>query len=343
MNTQTVVSVGIDVGKAKLDVACMRPDKSMVHQVFNNNPKGISSLKSFLKQQRTAATVPCTLESTGRYHFLVSLSLIEAGYTVNCVNPIITKKYMKATIRDAKSDKIDCKRIAELGYNEPNLQKFTTTRPQIAAKSILSSLSQLEHVRQKLVAHIDHIEEMQETLGIKIDHKAMAKAVAQLDAQIDAHRASLCALAPEEARHLAQHTPGLSEEHAAALFIALSDKQFENRDQLVAFVGLDVKTRQSGSWQGKQVLSKRGNGYLRKVLFQVGWGLKMHHPLYKTYFESLRARGKGYRTAVIAVARKFLRFLFAYFWKKSVTLVPVKSIASTVAVRGAVLSPLSTV
>lgn len=115
MNT-SVVSVGIDVGKAKLDVACMHQDRSMVHQVFNNNVKGIRSLRSFLKQQRTASTVPCTLELTGAYHLLVALSLSEVGYRVNCVNPIITKKYMKATVRDAKSDKIDLKRIAELGY-----------------------------------------------------------------------------------------------------------------------------------------------------------------------------------------------------------------------------------
>src|SRR6266436_550355 len=97
----SVVNVGIDVGKAKLDVACIYQDRSMVHQAFSNNVKGIRSLRSFLKKQRTASTVPCTLESTGAFHLLVALSLREAGYRVNCVNPIITKKYMKATIRDA--------------------------------------------------------------------------------------------------------------------------------------------------------------------------------------------------------------------------------------------------
>jgi hypothetical protein len=71
MNT-SVVSVGIDVGKSKLDVACMHRDRKVVHHVFSNNMKGGRSLRSFLKQQRTAITVPCTLEAT-MYHFLVSL------------------------------------------------------------------------------------------------------------------------------------------------------------------------------------------------------------------------------------------------------------------------------
>jgi transposase len=314
-----VVSVGIDVGKAKLDVACMHQDRKMVHQAFNNNVKGIRTLRSFLKQQRTASTVPCTLESTGAYHLLVALSLNEAGYRVNCVNPIITKKYMKATVRGAKSDKIDAKRIAELGYHEPELQRFTVTRKDIAAKGILSALAQLETLRQQLAAHIEHTKEMRQTLGVAIDSKAAGKAFEQLERQIATHRKRLCELAPADARDLASNVKGLSLEQASALLIALSDKTFVDRDQLVAFVGLDVRVRQSGKWQGKQVLSKRGNGYLRKVLFQIAWGLKMHNPIYQAYYEKIRARGKGYKTSLIAVARKFLRFLFAFYWKRTIS------------------------
>jgi transposase len=318
MNDAPVVSVGIDVGKAKLDVACMHQDRKMVHQVFSNNVKGIRSLRSFLKQQRTASTVPCTLESTGAYHLLVALSLDEAGYRVNCVNPIITKKYMKATVRDAKSDKIDAKRIAELGYHEPDLQRFTVTREDIAAKSILSALAQLETLRQQLSAHIEHTKEMRHTPGVVIDCKAATKSLEQIEKQIVAHRARLCELAPEEARVLASNVKGLSLEQASALLIALRDKSFVNRDQLVAFVGLDIRVRQSGKWQGRQVLSKRGSGYLRKVLFQIGWGLMMHDEEYKRAYKEMRARGKNYKTCIIATARKFLRFLFAFYWQKTI-------------------------
>ena len=294
----------------------------MVHQVFSNNVKGIRSLRSFLKQQRTALTVPCTLESTGRYHLLVALSLNEAGYRVNCVNPIITKKYMKATVRDAKSDKIDAKRIAELGYNEPDLQRFVVTREDIAAKSLLSSLAQLETLRQQLAAHIEHAREMRQTLGVIIDCKAAKKSFEQIENQIAAHRLRLCELAPEEARILASNIKGLSLEQASVLLVGLGDKTFVDRDQLVAFVGLDVRVRQSGKWVGRQVISKRGSPYLRKVLFQIGWGLMMHNEEYQRAYQAMRARGKKYKTCVIAMARKFLRFLFAFYWKKTIVLQP---------------------
>jgi transposase len=312
MNT-SVVSVGIDVGKEKLDVACMHQDRSMVHQVFGNNVKGIRSLRSFLKQQRTASTVPCTLESTGAYHLLIALSLKEAGYRVNCVNPIITKKYIKATVRDAKSDKIDAKRIAELGYHEPDLQRFTGTRDDIAAKSVLSALAQLETLRQQLAAHIEHTKEMRQTLGIVINCKAAKKSLEYIEKQIAAHRARICELAPEEARVLSSNVKGLSLEQASVLLVALSDKMFVDRDQLVAFVGLDVRVRQSGKWIGRQVISKRGNGYLRKVLFQIGWSLYMNNNTYHAMYQRMRERGKNHKTCIIAAARKFLRFLFAFY------------------------------
>jgi Transposase IS116/IS110/IS902 family len=88
----------------------------------------------------------------------------------------------------------------------------------------------------------------------------------------------------------------------------------------VAFVGLDVRTRQSGQWTGRQVISKRGNGYLRKILFQIGWGLMINNEEYQRAYQAMRARGKNYKTCIIALARKFLRFLFAFYWKKTIVL-----------------------
>jgi hypothetical protein len=65
----------------------------------------------------------------------------------------ITNKDMNTSVvSDAKSDKIDAKRIAELGRHEPDLQRFTGTREDIAAKGILSALAQLERLRQQLSA-----------------------------------------------------------------------------------------------------------------------------------------------------------------------------------------------
>jgi transposase len=246
--------------------------------------------------------------------------LSERGFSVKCINPLITKKYTRASVRNAKTDKIDCKRLAEIGLIEANLRRFADTRETIAARKLLSSIAHLETVRQQLTAHLQRLEETGKALGIRESHRDTDRALLAIDRQIIAYRALMCAAAPKEARILANAIPGVSHEQASVLLIGLGDKTFENRDQLIAFVGLDVRLRQSGKWQGKQVLSKRGNGYLRKVLFQIGWSLMMHNEDYRRAYQAMRARGKNYKTCIISLARKFLRFLFAFYWKKTVVL-----------------------
>jgi transposase len=216
-----VLSVGIDVGKKKLDVACLRQDRSVAHDVFNNDKKGVRKIVGFLKQQGTALTVPCTLESTGSYHYPVSLSLRSAGYRVNCVNPIITKKYRKATIRDAKSDKIDAQRIAEIGFLEPNLQEFNLSTDQISAKTLLTSISHVEGILQQLKAHIRYLEELKETINVVMPHRELDRSVAALEAYLERVQAEVCRLAPPEALALSKVIPGVSHRQIATLLVGL--------------------------------------------------------------------------------------------------------------------------
>ena len=108
--TQTVISVGVDVSKAKLDVAALYDDHTVVTQTIPNTPEGMEELIQLLKQNGTAGTVPCVLESTGDYHLLGAVMLTQAGYQVNLINPLITKQYQQSSIRQAKRDRVDAKR-----------------------------------------------------------------------------------------------------------------------------------------------------------------------------------------------------------------------------------------
>jgi len=248
-------SVGIDVSKKKIDVALYTSAQKTKSRVFDNTSQGLKTCVRFLTKHGTAATVPYVIESTGDYHLLPALMLTEAGFQVNCINPIITKQYQRSSIRNAKTDKIDAERLAWIGINESDLQ--------------------IKTCKLKLVEN-----------------------------------------APSKALVFAANLPGLSEEQSSILSAFLSHRHFTNRNQLTAFAGLDVAPRQSGRWIGKSRLSKRGNAFLRKTLFQIAWGLKQHSSIYQEYYQRLRTRGLHYTTCLIAIARKFLRFFFSSFWGK---------------------------
>lgn len=325
MDPTVVVSVGIDVSKAKLDMALLRADHSVAVQTVPNTPSGIAAGMVFLKQQRTGSTVPCVLESTGDYHLLCAVMLTQAGYHVNLINPLITKQYQNSSIRQAKADRVDAKRLAKIGLLEQNLPIFTAQTDTIVAKKLVSLLSQLEKTDQRLRASYKQFVTTQDQLQCTvIDLSALQDALQALHRSIRTIQSTLVKLAPPQTHELARAIPGVSTTSLAIVLCSLADKQFTHRDQLVAFVGLDVRARRSGLWRGKERLSKRGNGYLRKVLYHIAWGLSRHNPYYQAYYHRLyREQGKHYTTTLVAMARKFLRFLFAIYFKPMSDLQPI--------------------
>ena len=104
--------------------------------------------------------------------------------------------------------------------------------------------------------------------------------------------------------------PGVSRSAISIVLGLLGRREFLSRNQLVAFAGIDLTIRESGSSvHGKRRLSKRGDPFLRKKLFQIAWALKMHNPEYRKFYEKKREEGHHYFTCLIAVARKFLKHI----------------------------------
>jgi hypothetical protein len=55
-------------------------------------------------------------------------------------------------------------------------------------------------------------------------------------------------------------------------------------------------------------------------VFLIGWSLMMNNPRYQEVYARKRAEGKNHTTCLLIIGRKFLRFLFSYFWKKNLTI-----------------------
>lgn len=310
-----VMSVGLDISKNKIDIHCCRQDDSRSTFVGENSSKGIFKIIRFLKKQETGPAVPCVIESTGDFHLLSACMIAEAGFTVNVINPLITKKYQRSSIRNAKTDPVDAKRLAEIGILEKQLPVFSFDKERIVIKKHISTIATMETSVQRLRTYMNNLKRTAKQMGFTIDLSDTAKAIKHLEKQISLCQKQITAAAPIEAAVLAEQTKGVSQESLAIIFGLLGDKAFTNRNQLTAFAGLDVTARQSGMWFGKRRVSKRGNPFLRKILYQIAWGLKQHNDLFKQYYHSLRLRKLHYTSCLLAVARKFLRFLFAYYWK----------------------------
>jgi transposase len=101
--------------------------------------------------------------------------------------------------------------------------------------------------------------------------------------------------------------PGVDIGTAAAVLAAIGDiTRFSSPGQLVAYLGLDPKVRQSGSEPARYGhISKRGDPQARSVLVEAAWtAIRSPGPL-KAFGERVRAR-RGAQIAAVAVARKIV-------------------------------------
>jgi len=122
-------------------------------------------------------------------------------------------------------------------------------------------------------------------------------------AQID-QKLAQWASSSEDARRL-MSVPGVGAGVAVALMAAIGDiSRFSSPRQLVAYLGLDPKVRQSGDEPARHGrISKRGNAQARSVLVEAAWvAVRQPGPLH-AFGERIRAR-KGSQVAAVAVARK---------------------------------------
>lgn len=314
MDEQTLI--GIDIAKEKFDVA-VRYQGNMIADKFQNTKEGCLMFLLWLKDHGIDSA-KVIVESTGSMHWLVCLMLMDASYDVRLINPIITKKYQKSSIRDAKNDRIDAERLVEIARIEAdeNLPVFFDSRETLKKRRYESLLAMLEHTKQQLGQSYKDAVLAMKSIDVDIDLQCMQNCVDILDTAIETLKTLLTDSASPFATEVAK-IRGISLFQATILTNATAGRHFETRDQMVAFFGMDVRVRQSGKWQGKGSLSKRGNPFYRKVLFQIGWSLFMNNPVYKEYYDSIRSREKHYYTCVLATARKFLRHYFSLYQQNS--------------------------
>jgi transposase len=102
--------------------------------------------------------------------------------------------------------------------------------------------------------------------------------------------------------------PGIGPVIATALASCLQGNQFEHPDQFVAYVGLDVRVRDSGQRRGQRALSKQGDSELRRLLYVAALAsLRSRDRTFRQRYERELAKGLSRTAALCAVARKLAR------------------------------------
>ena len=147
-------------------------------------------------------------------------------------------------------------------------------------------------------------------LAAKLSIQALLSEIQRLLARIDQQVLTLIrALGwwPDYQRCLS--IPGIGPLNAAALVSTFHRGAFASSDAFVAFIGLDVRLRESGKYKGKRKLTKCGEAEVRRLLFCASQGARSY-PLFDDYYLNQLTKGLSRIAAKVVLARKITRIAF---------------------------------
>lgn len=106
--------------------------------------------------------------------------------------------------------------------------------------------------------------------------------------------------------------PGIGQSTGAAILAEIGDiNNFQSSIKLIAFAGLDPKLKESGKYQGKTPISKRGSKYLRNAIWQASMVAARTNPMFKKIYQDKRNKGKSHKYAVTATANKMTKVIYS--------------------------------
>lgn len=302
------VIIGVDIAKAKFDVARLNEEGKYRHKKFDNNAQGFTAFLVWLTSFGESQSWIC-MEATGAYSIPLAEFLVERGYRVSVVNPAKIHAFAKSELSRAKTDKADAKLIARYCFSmKPDL--WMPPPPSIRKL-------------QALLRRVEHLLEMQQMERNRLD-TADAAIVDSLQAVLDTLEKELH-IAREriknhinrdpdlkQRRDLLESIPGIGPAVSAYLLTVLSAHYgFANAKQAVAYAGLAPKIQESGKWVGKTRIAKTGDPALRKVLYMPALTAWRYNPVIRAFCERLKANGKNGKAIVCAAMRKLIHIAFA--------------------------------
>jgi len=295
--TESTVYCGNDVSKDHHDLVV--PGQKPVRLV--NTPAGCRALVRRLQQRPERVQV--VLEPSGGYERALVRALHQAGIAVSLVNPRQVRDFARAQGRLAKTDALDAAVLADYGAC---MQPRLTPAPSPVVEHLAALVQRRHQLVQLRVAEENRCATAGDAIIEKLIRthlRQLQKAVKALEAQIVQALAADPALS-QRAEALQQLT-GIGPIIAATLLATLPELGALNRREIAALAGLAPFNCDSGHWRGQRHV-RGGRPGAREALYQAALVAARWDVASKTWYESLLARGKPPKLALVALARKIL-------------------------------------
>jgi len=292
--------VGVDVSKATLSI-CAGPDTSL-----NDVPNQPQAIARWLNQL-PSGPVWIAVEATNTFHVELITQAHRRGHAVYLIDGYRLSRYRDSIGGRAKTDASDARLLHRyLAHEHEDLRPWTPPPDgYLGLQRLLRRRSAIVRTRVALRQSLAGLPEL------KAAAAPLFRQLARLEDRLEARiLQGIEQLHWDGDRRRCQAIEGIGPLTSVALTTTFHRAAFANSDAFIAFIGFDVRARDSGQWHGRRKLSKRGDPELRRLLYLAAMRA-CHSPTWRPFYQRCLDRGLAKIQALVILARKLARVAFA--------------------------------
>lgn len=323
--------VGNDVSKDSFKASFGTLDNQLNKNVskafsFNNDIKGFKKLLSWTRKMLQNLKLPLSteiqfvMEATGVYYENLAYFLSEENKFVSVVLPNKIKNFSKTLDNKSKTDELDAATVTQYGL-EKALSRWEVPSPNFRKLKELSREYQNILQSSTIVKNQLHAKEH--------SHDPVKETVKRLKEQLKLYNQQLKQI-KNQIQELINHDDDLNSKikkiqtiDGVGLMTIVSIiaetngfALIKNAKQLTSYAGLDIVHNQSGKFDGKTRISKKGNKFIRKAVYMPALCACRFNKKLKEIYIKLIIRKNYKKIGIIAVARKLLILIYT-LWKNN--------------------------
>lgn len=293
--------VGIDVSKARLDVAVGSAGELLGR---SNDTCGVADL---VLQLRKLGPELIVLEASGGLETMLVGELAAAQLPVAVVNPRQVRDFARANGQLAKTDALDAKVLALFAERmRPPLRAL----PDQQTRQLQALVTRRRELVEMLIAERNRLGSVPVEL-----HREIRAHIRWLEARLkerdrDLDRTLRNSPLWREREDLLRSVPGVGPVLCATLLAGLPELGRLNRREIAALVGVAPLNHDSGTMRGRRTVWG-GRANLRAALYMGTLVGVRYNPVLRLLYRRLLERGKAKKVALVACMRKLITILNA--------------------------------
>jgi len=291
--------VGVDVAKDELVIYLADEDRLVAI------PNTKSDIKRWLKT--LPGPIAVAIEATNVFHLQFCDLAHEAGCLIYMVGGYELSHYRKGVGIRAKTDALDARLLARYLKNEG-----AELHPWVPPSPLYRRLLSLFRRRAALVqARVGLAQSWANEPLLKAAFSAHIRNMQRLEVLVEKAMSDLLS----EAGLLGQlkrclKVEGIGFLTGSRLLTSFLRGEFKSADAFIAFLGMDLRVSKSGQKDNRRSLSKRGDPEMRRLLHNAAMSAS-RTGAWKDYYQKQKAKGFSTTQALVMLARKLARVVFA--------------------------------